>query len=67
MNLAVRIAIHIVLFLVAIVIFYLGLGVGLALNPTIGTVLWFASGAMFAGNLLWLILFLNKRRAAAQG
>ena len=65
MNLALRIAIHIVLFLVAIVIFYLGLGIGLAANPTIGTVLWFVSGAMFAGNLLWLILFLNKRRAAA--
>ncbi len=65
MNLAQRIAIHIVLFLVAIAIFYLGLGIGLATNPTIGTVLWFVSGAMFAGNLLWLIFFLNKRRAAA--
>ena len=67
MNLAVRIVIHVVLFLVAVVIFYLGLGIGLAFNPAYGTLLWFLSGALFVGNLLWLILFLNKRREAAQG
>jgi hypothetical protein len=65
MSLAIRIAIHVVLFLVSVSVFYLGLGIGLAANPTIGTVLWFVSGAMFAGNLLWLILFLNKRRETA--
>ena len=67
MNLAVRIVIHVVLFLVAVVIFYLGLGIGLAFNPAYGTLLWFLSGALFVGNLLWLILFLNKRRESAQG
>ena len=65
MTFGIRIAIHVVLFLVAVSVFYLGLGIGLAANPTIGTVLWFVSGAMFAGNLLWLILFLNKRRETA--
>ena len=67
MKTALRIAFHVVLALLAVVIFFLGLGVGLALNPTIGAILWFVSGALFVGNLLWLILFLNKRREAAQG
>ena len=67
MNLVVRIVIHAVLFLAAVVVFYLGLGIGLIHNPTYGTMLWFVSGALFAGNLLWLILFLNKRREVARG
>ena len=62
MKTALRIVLHVVLALVAVVIFYLGLGVGLAYNPAMGTVLWFASGALFVGNLLWLILFLNRRK-----
>ena len=53
------------LFLVAVVVFYLGLGVGLAFNPALGMILWFVSGALFAGNLLWLMLYLWKRREAA--
>ena len=65
MSLAIRIVLHVVLFLVAVVVFYLGLGVGLALNPAIGMILWFASGALFAGNLLWLMLYLWKRREPA--
>ena len=67
MKTGLRIALHVVLALLAVVIFYVGLGVGLTRNPAIGTVLWFASGALFVGNLLWLILFLNKRREAARG
>ena len=67
MKTGLRIALHVVLALLAVVIFYVGLGVGLALNPTIGTILWFVSGALFVGNLLWLILFLNNRREATQG
>ncbi len=65
MKTGLRIALHVVLALVAVVIFYVGLFMGLQVNTTIGTVLWFASGALFVGNLLWLILFLNKRREAA--
>ena len=67
MKTGLRIVLHVVLALLAVVIFYVGLGVGLALNPTIGTILWFVSGALFVGNLLWLILFLNNRREATQG
>ena len=66
MKTALRIALHVVLALVAVVIFYAGLFIGLQVNTTMGTVLLFLSGALFAGNLLWLILFLNKRREAAQ-
>ena len=65
MSLVIRIVLHVALFLVAVVVFYLGLGVGLALNPAIGMVLWFVSGALFAGNLLWLMLYLWKRRERA--
>ena len=65
MSLAIRIVLHVVLFLVAVVVFYLGLGVGLAFNPALGMILWFASGALFTGNLLWLMLYLWKRREAA--
>ena len=67
MKTTLRIAAHVALALLAVAIFYAGLGVGLQYNPAIGTILWFVSGALFVGNLLWLILFLNKRREAAQG
>ena len=67
MKTGLRIALHVVLALVAVAIFYVGLFLGLQVNPTAGTILWFVSGALFVGNLLWLILFLNKRREAAQG
>lgn len=65
MKTAFRIAIHLVVALAAVVIFYLGLGIGLQVNPAMGTALWFVSGALFVGNLLWLILFLNGRRAGS--
>ena len=61
MRLAARVLLHLFLFLVAILVFFLGLGVGLALSPVLGMLLWFLSGALFVGNLLWLIIFLNNR------
>ena len=67
MKTALRIAAHVVAALLAVVIFYAGLFIGLQVNTTIGTVLWFLSGALFVGNLLWLILFLNKRREVGPG
>ena len=42
-------------FLVAVVIFYLGLGVGLAFNPLLGTLLWILALAV-AGLNLYLIV-----------
>ena len=51
----VRIVAHILLFALAVVVFYLGLGVGLALNPTIGTLLWIVAAGLVALNLFWII------------
>ena len=51
----VRVAAHVLLFLVAVAVFYLGLGWGLQFNPTLGTLLWVVSGAIVALNLLWIL------------
>ena len=50
----VRIAAHALLFLLAVVVFYLGLGVGLQFNPTLGTLLLGASAGLVALNLFWI-------------
>ena len=46
---------HIVLFLVAVIVFYLGLGIGLSANPTLGTALWVAAIAIALANLFWIV------------
>ena len=48
-----RIAAHALLFVLAVV-FHLGLGVGLAFNPALGTLLWVAAAGLVAVNLLWI-------------
>lgn len=45
---------HALLFLMAVVVFYVGLGVGLQHNPGLGTALWVAAGAIVALNLFWI-------------
>ena len=45
---------HILLFVLAFIVFYFGLGVGLALNPTLGSLLWLAAIGIVAGNILWI-------------
>lgn len=52
---AVRIGIHALVFLAAVVIFYFGLGVGLTLNPTWGTLLWIAAFAVAGINIFWMV------------
>ena len=52
---AVRIGIHALVFLVAVLIFYFGLGVGLAFNPTFGTLLWLLAAAVAGINIFWII------------
>ena len=47
-------ATHVLLFVVAVVVFVLGLGVGLQFNPTLGTLLWVAAGAIAGLNVLWM-------------
>ena len=46
---------HALLFGLAVVVFFLGLGVGLALNATLGTLLWVAAAGIAGLNLLWII------------
>ena len=48
-------ALHLLLFAVAIIVFYLGLGIGLSANPIVGTLLWLAAAALIAANVVWLV------------
>ncbi|MYH41141.1 MAG: hypothetical protein F4150_05125 [Chloroflexi bacterium] len=50
----IRKAAHVLLFVVAAVVFYIGLGVGLQYDPNLGTLLWAASGAIVVLNMLWM-------------
>ena len=50
-----RIAAHVLLFGLAIVVFYLGLGVGLQFNPALGTLLWIVAAGLIALNLFWIV------------
>lgn len=49
-----RKAAHVLLFVLAVVVFYLGLGVGLQYDSNLGTLLWAASGAIVVLNVLWM-------------
>jgi hypothetical protein len=60
MRYALLFGLHILLFVVALVVFYLGLGVGLALSPPAGTALWLVAGAIALANLLWLIASIRR-------
>ena len=51
----VKVTVHVGLFLVALVVFYLGLGLGLSWNPTVGTLLWLAAALIAAGNIWWMV------------
>ncbi len=54
----IRIIIHALLFIAAGLVFFVGLGVGLQVSPTLGTILWLTSAAIVILNLLWM--FKNK-------
>ena len=49
-----QIVVHVLLFVLAVVVFYFGLGVGLQFNPTLGTLLWLVAAAIVILNLLWM-------------
>ena len=57
--------IHVLAFFVAVVIFYFGLGVGLAFNPLLGTLLWILALAV-AGLNLYVMLRRFARRWSEQ-
>ena len=50
-----HIAAHTLLLVLAVVVFYLGLGVGLAFKPALGTLLWVAAAGLVAVNLSWMV------------
>lgn len=54
--------VHVLLFLVALVVFYVGLFAGLQINPNLGTGLWIAAAAIAALNTLWIVRGGRKRR-----
>lgn len=56
-----RVVAHILLFLVAIIVFYWGLGTGLSVSPRLGTGLWIVAGAIAAFNLIWMLRWLQRR------
>ena len=47
--------VHVLLFILAFVVFYAGLGIGLQYNPNLGTLLWLAAAGIAAGNILWIV------------
>ena len=47
--------VHVLIFAVAIVVFFIGLALGLQFNPNVGTLLWFTAAAIAAGNLAWIV------------
>lgn len=55
MHALLKAAAHLLLFFVAVVVFFLGLGIGLQVNPTLGTLLWLAAAAIVVGNVVWLV------------
>ena len=50
-----RIATHVLLFLLAVIVFYIGFGVGLQVSPTLGTLLWVVAAVIAALNLFWIL------------
>ena len=50
-----KVAAHIALLVASVVVFYLGLGVGLQISPALGTALWVVAGAMIVLNIVWFV------------
>ena len=49
-----KVAAHALLFVLAVAVFFFGLGVGLQYNPLLGTLLWVVAGGIAALNVLWM-------------
>ncbi len=61
MTITTRVVVHVLLFLLAIVVFYVGLGTGLQVSPALGTGLWIAAGAIAVFNTIWIFWALRQR------
>ena len=62
MDRKLRVVAHVLLFVIAVIAFYLGLGLGLQYSPTIGSVLWIVSAAIVTLNLMWIVRSRGRRR-----
>ena len=60
-ELEIRIVTHIILFVLAFFLFYVGLAVGLAYNATLGSVLWIMGGLTIVGNIAWIVMHSRRR------
>ena len=49
------ISLHLLVFLLAVVVFYLGLSLGLSWNPMVATLLWLAAALIAGGNVWWMV------------
>ena len=67
MKKALKVIMHVALFLVALVVFYIGLFVGLQVNPNAGSVLWLVAAAIGLGNLVWIIISIAKTKQQTAG
>ena len=59
-----RVALHTAVFVIAFFTFTLGLGVGLAVNPAAGTLLWVLAGIIVIANVVWIVI--DRRRRSGQ-
>ncbi len=57
-----KIVVHVLVFVAAVVVFYLGLGIGLAFNPIIGTVLWIVAAGIAVLNVYWILRSTGRKR-----
>ena len=46
---------HLALFVLAFVLFYVGLGLGLQYDATLGTVCWIGAAALVGINVFWMV------------
>ena len=63
MSKPLRIVIHVLLFLAALAVFWVGIVFGLTVNPNLGTTLWIVAIAIAGLNVLWIVLSARKARA----
>lgn len=54
MKVLLRVVLHVLIFLVAGIVFFLGLGIGLSQNPAIGTLLWLVAAGIAVANAIWM-------------
>lgn len=59
---AFRVATHVGLFLLAVVVFYLGLGIGLSQSPMYGNLLFLTALAIASLNVWWMVRRPRRRK-----